>query len=131
MKQKKELNVAIGMRLRQARDFAGYTQEKLAELVDVSVQYISDLERGVVGVSVPTLMNLCRALNASSDFILFNDKGDDDEDVLMITRRIRRFSPMQRRAADKVLDALTEAFALEKENAPEAENITNLSDNMP
>ena len=113
MKQKKELNVAIGMRLRQARDFAGYTQEKLAELVDVSVQYISDLERGVVGVSVPTLMNLCRALNASSDF----------------TRR-RKMRP-RRKTLQTFRITCRKKLRPGKEDASKAENIADLSDDMP
>ena len=37
----------------------------------MSPQYISDLERGVVGIALPTLKKLCSALGVSSDQILF------------------------------------------------------------
>ena len=60
MKAKKELNIQIGSRVKTARETMRYTQENLAERIDVSVQYISDLERGVVGASLPTIIKLCQ-----------------------------------------------------------------------
>lgn len=74
MPQKKEINIQIGERIKEARQKAKYTQEKLAEEINVSVQYVSDLERGKVGASVPTIIKICSALNTSSDFILFGNK---------------------------------------------------------
>ena len=71
MQNKKEINVQIGEQVRHARESYGFTQEKLAEAVGVTPQYISDLERGIVGVSIPTLKKLCIAMNVSSDQILF------------------------------------------------------------
>lgn len=68
MKAKKELNIQIGSRVKTARETMRYTQENLAERIDVSVQYISDLERGVVGASLPTIIKLCQVLHTSSDF---------------------------------------------------------------
>ena len=119
-REKKALNVEIGKRIRSARDVSGMTQEKLAEAINVSVQYVSDLERGVVGIAVPTLMQLCRTLNASCDYILFDEKGTDDENIMILTRQIRRFSPGQRILAVKVLNTLAEAFTLKKDGPEEA-----------
>lgn len=73
MAEKKEENVQIGMRVKQAREIAGLTQERLAELLDVTAQYISGVERGAVGLSVPILLQLCSVLLVSSDFILLGD----------------------------------------------------------
>ena len=53
MADKKEENVQIGARVKQAREAAGLTQERLAELVDVTAQFLSGVERGAVGLSVP------------------------------------------------------------------------------
>ena len=116
MREKKQLNVNIGRRIKYARESSGLTQERLAEAVDVSVQFISDLERGVVGVAVPTLVQICRTLNASCDYILFNEQESEEDDIILITRRIKRYTPKQREIAVKTLDALTEAFAVGKEN---------------
>lgn len=71
MREKKELNIQIGKRFKAAREQIRMTQEELAERIEVSPQYISDLERGVVGVSIATLKRLCTVLRVSSDQILF------------------------------------------------------------
>ena len=71
MREKKEINIQIGEQVRIAREQAKLTQEILAEKIEVSPQYISDLERGVVGIALPTLRRLCCVLGVSSDQILF------------------------------------------------------------
>ena len=71
MREKKEINIQIGEQIRLAREQAKLTQEQFAERIEVSPQYISDLERGVVGIAIPTLKRACVALGTSSDQILF------------------------------------------------------------
>lgn len=52
MKQKKDFNVQIGSRIQAARRVRGITQEQMAEAVGVTPQYLSDLERGITGVTM-------------------------------------------------------------------------------
>ncbi len=82
MREKKEINIQIGEQVRVAREQAKLTQEALAEKIEVSPQYISDLERGVVGVALPTLKKLCCALGVASDQILFGVQSHDRGGVL-------------------------------------------------
>lgn len=77
MRVKKEINVQIGEQIKLAREKAGLTQEQFAERVDVSPQYVSDLERGVVGVSIATLKRICTVLGISSDQILFGKQTEN------------------------------------------------------
>lgn len=77
MRIKKEINVEIGEQIKKAREKAKLTQEQFAEKIEVSPQYISDLERGVVGISIPTLKRACVELGVSSDQILFGRRSDD------------------------------------------------------
>ena len=60
---------------KKSRELAGLTQEKLAETIDVSVQYVSDLERGKVGASTATLIRISQALHVSCDYLLLG-RGD-------------------------------------------------------
>ena len=76
MREKKEINIQIGEQVRIARECAKLTQEQFAERIEVSPQYISDLERGVVGISIPTLKRACVALGVSSDQILFGSVSE-------------------------------------------------------
>lgn len=77
MREKKEVNIQIGEQVRIAREQAKLTQEALAEKIEVSPQYVSDLERGVVGISIPTLKRACVALGVSSDQILFGTVSEN------------------------------------------------------
>lgn len=74
MTEKKEINIEIGGRIKIARENIGYTQEKFAEKIERSVQYISDLERGKVGPSIQTLINICKVLCVTTDYILLGKK---------------------------------------------------------
>ena len=77
MREKKEINIQIGEQIRIAREQAKLTQEQFAERIEVSPQYISDLERGVVGISITTLKRACIALGVTSDQILFGAVSTD------------------------------------------------------
>ncbi|MBP3801146.1 MAG: helix-turn-helix transcriptional regulator [Clostridia bacterium] len=68
----KNYRKSIGNKIKLARSQTEYTQEKLAEKLSLSSRYISQLERGVAFGSATTIVNLCKALNISSDF-LFSD----------------------------------------------------------
>ncbi len=77
MREKKEINIQIGEQIKRARERAKLTQEVLAERIEVSPQYVSDLERGVVGVSIATLKRVCMSLCVSSDQILFGQETQE------------------------------------------------------
>ena len=58
------------MRIRKAREELGYTREKFAEKLDVSVSYLAELERGRTGISVKMLRSVkfsaCRRIMSCS-----------------------------------------------------------------
>ncbi len=110
--EKKELNIQIGRQVRVAREQARLTQEQLAERVDVSPQYVSDLERGVVGLSIQTLKKLCAALGARSDQILFAQAPENDLTVL--SERCRMLSREQFALLTELIDCYLRAIELER-----------------
>ncbi len=60
----------IGVRLRQARINKKMTQEVLAEKLDVSVAYISRIERGSTNINLKRLSEICALLDVSEGEIL-------------------------------------------------------------
>ena len=46
MPEKKDLNVLIGTNIRQAREAAGYTQERFSEMIGIGPKSLSAIERG-------------------------------------------------------------------------------------
>ncbi len=61
----------LGVRIKQCRVAKQLTQEKLAELIDVSPHYIYEIEKGLKCMSLPTLIDISSALNISTDYLLF------------------------------------------------------------
>lgn len=64
---------SIGFRIRKQREYMGLTREQLAELIEVTPKFCSDIELGAKGISVPTLCKLSNALKISTDYILFGE----------------------------------------------------------
>lgn len=74
-----ELNYdIIGMRLKDARMAKNITQEELAEKIDVSVAYISRIERGSTHVNLKRLTDICNALDVSQGQILDGISPESD-----------------------------------------------------
>ena len=109
VREKKELNVRIGNQIRIARESAGLTQDRFAELVSLATKNVSDIERGVVGISVATLIRICETLSISSDSILF-DEGTGN-DAHSISERLSNLPPEQFEIAVDIINKLFEAFA--------------------
>ena len=108
MREKKEINIQIGEQIRLAREEAKLTQEQFAERIEVSPQYISDLERGVVGISITTLKCACVALGTSSDQILFGITAESRN--VAIEKRCTNLSDKAFSALLNIVDTFTSAI---------------------
>jgi transcriptional regulator with XRE-family HTH domain len=53
---------AFGLRLREFRENAGLSQEKLAEMANLHRNYVGSLERGQSNVSLLAMVRLARSL---------------------------------------------------------------------
>lgn len=112
--KKKEQNVIIGDRIRIARESAGMKQEVLAEAIGRSTQFVSDMERGVTGISIETLLKLCDVLSVSSDYILAR-KGLPqiaEIDPMEIVNIVTKLPSDERTVMYKTMNLLLEAFHL-------------------
>ena len=110
MREKKSINVEVGRRVRQAREAAGLTQERFAELIGISPQNVSCVERGLAGVSLTVLRRMCEILRVSSDFLLLGEGADNDAEAL--ARRLGQLPPEQFRVVREVINSVLELTAL-------------------
>jgi len=60
----------IGERIKKARTSKGYTQEKLAEEMDVAIAFLSRIERGGVQVNLKRLAQISTILNVPIEKII-------------------------------------------------------------
>ena len=74
----KPLNIKIGARIREARESARMTREVFAEKVDISAQFLTDIERGRMGASLETVLKICSVLGVTTDTILRGPDLDDE-----------------------------------------------------
>lgn len=61
---------AIGKRITEGRKHIKMRRETLAEKLDVSVQFIADVEYGKKGMSMKTFYSICQALDITPNYLL-------------------------------------------------------------
>ena len=115
MRVKKEINIQIGEQIKMAREKALLTQEQFAEHIDVSPQYVSDLERGVVGVSISTLKRICTVLGVSSDQILFGIETENR--AVAIAEKCGSLAEHQYELLSEIVSKFVEAVASAASNS--------------
>ena len=74
--------ISIGKRIQNRRKQLMFTQERLAEMMNVSIQMVSNLERGNKAIRIDNLLNLSQILDISTDYILTGKATADDIGVL-------------------------------------------------
>ena len=62
---KEYINKIMGNNIRYIRKSNKLSQEKFAELVELSPQFISDVERGIEGISLSTAIRICNMMSCS------------------------------------------------------------------
>ena len=98
----------IGERVRTFREQRGLSQGKLAKLLGTQPQNISQIERGIRGISLQQVIRYARALEISSDQLLGETRPvtpvQADRKMVLRLQRLQRLPPAQRKAVLKLLD---------------------------
>lgn len=66
----------VGNRLRDIRCGMNLTQERFAEMLDISTQLYKKMESGENNISLSTLQKMKSKLNFSTDYLLFGEKEE-------------------------------------------------------
>ena len=86
----------VGKRMKTLRKQAGYTQEQIADALDVTVAFISNIENDRVKMNLRVLSYYAKLLNVSIDYLLRpeSDENGEKDDVLNkeILRLLEKFS---------------------------------------
>ena len=73
---------SLGKKIRRLRINNCLSQARLAEAVDVSTNYIGQIERGDRTPSLDTVIALCNALHASVDYVVSDDISTRDDEIM-------------------------------------------------
>ena len=90
------------------REAAGYTREKLAELLGVSPKFLYDCEVGSVGISISTLKKVCEVLGVSADRLLWGEPGG----AVDLAERLSHLPPEYLSAVEALIQKQLELLAL-------------------
>ena len=113
MKPIKEEDRIFGENIKREREKAGYTQERFSEMIDMTPNNLSAVERGVASVSLKMLRRNCSVLKVSADELLYETQ--EKSDVATLTQKLERLNTKQLQIAEEMFSTLLEAFALRKE----------------
>ena len=72
----------LGKKIRSLRLTNHLSQAELAESIDVSTNYIGQIERGDRKPSLETLVSLCEVLHTSLDYILSDSRSSSDDYIM-------------------------------------------------
>ena len=84
----------IGGRIKEARLRAGLTQAQLAETVNLSIKYVSNLECGAKAPKLDTLVKLANALHTDANSLLADVLDCRTEiELTELSRQMRELPP--------------------------------------
>ena len=104
----KDLDFAhIAKKLKDTRIAKNLTQEYVANIADVNVSHISNIENNRVKVSLSTLVQMCNALDTTVDFILSDEYNDSISPIENeILHELHSWSPETKTTILKIVKAL-------------------------
>ena len=71
-------NENIGKRVAELRKQHHLTQVQLADKIGITSKHLSEIERGITGISIDTQIELSSILNCSLDYLI---KGEDYKSI--------------------------------------------------
>lgn len=119
--------LAVGERIRGKRILIGLSQEELAEKIDRAPKYCSDIERGICGMSVETMLSMSDSLDMSLDYMMFGDAPAEElarqqNDEIALIHILSKCSDRQREYAIRLLKLYVASLNLNDTSDANIEN---------
>lgn len=106
---------AVGERIKQKRILLGMSQDELGEKIDRATKYCSDIERGMCGMSIETMISISKALDMTLDFMIFGESSElenarQEQSEMALFHAISRCPERQRMYAIRMLQLFLSAI---------------------
>lgn len=100
--------IAVGERIRRKRIQLGLSQDELAVRINRATKYCSDIERGMCGMSIETMLAIAKALNMNLDYMMFGEISETErewqqKDALTLIHIIEKAPASRRNYAIRLL----------------------------
>ena len=103
----------IGVKVRVLRKERGLTQEKLAEMAEISINYLSKIDNNrIKDVGVLVTFPLAKALGVTSGYLMGQEDMNEllDEEIL---GRLAECSPADKKKILKIIDIIKQQDEIE------------------
>lgn len=91
----------IGKRIKHCREVAGFSQEQLAEQLNLSKNHISSIECGKSMLTTKSLIALCNVLGGTPDYYLIGEIAPEPD---VVTDLVQRLSPDEQKMLCHLLE---------------------------
>lgn len=100
--------ITVGKRIHQKRIQLGLSQDELAVRINRATKYCSDIERGMCGMSIETMLSISKALDMSLDYMMFGEVSEiekewQQKDALTLIHIIEKAPATQRNYVIRLL----------------------------
>ncbi|MGN1043507.1 MAG: helix-turn-helix domain-containing protein [Acutalibacteraceae bacterium] len=95
-------NKKLGLKIKKLRERRKLTREKLGDMAEISDRFIYDVETGQKGISAETLYKLSRALNVTSDYLLFEVEENKNE-LSYVTEMLKKLDKDNLESVEKII----------------------------
>ncbi|MCM1121224.1 MAG: helix-turn-helix domain-containing protein [Eubacterium sp.] len=97
----------IGAKIRERRLAKGYTQDYLANHLDVDTSHISNVEHGRCKVSLTALVGIANALDCSVDYFLSSEYGNETFPVdTELANKLQKCTVEKKKQISRIIDVL-------------------------
>ena len=97
--------IAIGKQIKYYREKRHFTQAVLAEKLDVSESYISQIERGVAKISLKRLDEIAGFIGTTLQALVAYNEPDETRYISEISEKIASLPNKERRRLISIIDA--------------------------
>ena len=112
------MRTVLGANLRRYRNFRGLTQAKLAEMLDISPNFISDIETGKRWLSSDTFVNLAESLDIEVYEFLKPPQAVSDDVSVFIQNYTEKAAIVASEAVIRCLDDLRKMYTTVENKYP-------------
>ena len=88
----KDLRAILSKNIKLYRSYHGWSQADLAEKANISITFLSNIERGIKWPYPDTLVNIAKALNVEEFELFRREKAITNDTVILIDRLVADIS---------------------------------------
>ena len=97
----------IGAKIRERRLAKGYTQDYIANHLDVDTSHISNIEHGRCKVSLTALVGIANALDCSVDYFLISEYINETLPIdTELANKLQNCTIEKKKQISRIIDAL-------------------------